>query len=84
MKPYKENIESKKQDDIKKGKAPQDDSKYFANGKNLFSILSEKYESQGHSRTEFREKISQIVIDYLDPKTFEEQLGKALSAIFKS
>lgn len=84
IKPYKENIERKKQDDIKKGKAPQDDSKYFANGKNLFSILSEKYESQGHSRTEFREKISQIVIDYLDPKTFEEKLGEALSTIFKS
>lgn len=84
MKPYKENIENKKQDDMKKGKALQDDSKYFANGKNLFSILSEKYESQGHTRTEFRERISQIVMDYLDPKTFEEQLSKALSAIFKS
>lgn len=83
VKPYKENIENKKQEDIKKGKTPLDDSKYFVNGKNLFSILSEKYESQGHRRTEFRERISQIIIDYLDPKPFEKKLEKALSIIFK-
>lgn len=84
FKPYKDNIENKKQDDIKKGKTIQDDSKYFENGKNLFAILSEKYDNQGGSLTDFREKISQIVIDYLDPKQFEDELSDALSKLFKS
>ena len=63
-KEYLENIENKRKEDVAKGRAAKKDTEYFTNGKNLFSILSEKYENQGHSRKEFREKICSIAVEY--------------------
>lgn len=83
-KEYIENIENKRKDDIAKGKSPLKNEKYFANGKNLFSILATKYESYGYGKKEFREKICNIVIEYLDASNFENKLGKALKDIFKN
>ena len=83
-KEYIENIENKRKDDIAKGKSSLKNEKYFANGKNLFSILSTKYESYGYGKKEFREKICNIVIEYLDASNFENKLGKALKDIFKN
>lgn len=79
---YIENIENKRKEDIGKGCPPKKDAEYFINGKNLFSILSAKYESYGHSRKEFREKICNIVIEYLDASAFEEKLDTSLEKIF--
>ena len=72
----------KRKEDIGKGCPPKKDAEYFINGKNLFSILSAKYESYGHSRKEFREKICNIVIEYLDASAFEEKLDTSLEKIF--
>ena len=80
---YLENIENKRKEDVAKGRAAKKDSEYFTNGKNLFSILSEKYENQGHSRKEFREKICSIAVEYLDSSAFEEKLTSSLSTLFK-
>lgn len=82
-KEYIENIENKRKEEIAKGKSSKKDEEYFTNGKNLFSVLSTKYESYGHSRKEFREKICNIVIEYLDVSEFEEKLSTALNEIFK-
>lgn len=81
---YSENIENKRKEDIAKGRPAKKDTEYFVNGKNLFSILSTKYESQGHSRKEFREKICNIVIEYLDASAFEAKLATSLEMIFKN
>ena len=70
-------------EDVAKGRAAKKDPEYFTNGKNLFSILSEKYENQGHSRKEFREKICSIAVEYLDSSAFEEKLTSSLSTLFK-
>lgn len=80
---YLENIENKRKEDVAKGRAAKKDPEYFTNGKNLFSILSEKYENQGHSRKEFREKICSIAVEYLDSSAFEEKLTSSLSTLFK-
>lgn len=80
---YLANIENKRKEDVVKGKPAKEDMAYFANGKTLFSILSAKYESYGHSRKEFREKICNIIIEYLDATSFEEKLKDSLNAIFK-
>lgn len=80
---YLENIENKRKEDVAKGNPSKKDHEYFTNGKNLFSILSVKYESYGHSRKEFREKISNIIIEYLDVSEFESKLSTALKNIFK-
>lgn len=82
-KAYIENIENKRKEDISKGKPSKKDEEYFTNGKNLFSVLSAKYESYGHSRKEFREKICNIVIENLDVSEFESKLSTALNDIFK-
>ena len=70
-------------EDVAKGRDAKKDHEYFTNGKNLFSILSEKYENQGHSRKEFREKICSIAVEYLDSSAFEEKLTSSLSTLFK-
>ena len=80
---YLENMENKRKEDVAKGRAAKKDPEYFTNGKNLFSILSEKYENQGHSRKEFREKICSIAVEYLDSSAFEEKLTSSLSTLFK-
>ena len=80
---YLENIENKRNEDIAKGHSAKKNEEYFVNGKNLFSILSTKYESAGHSRKEFREKICSIVIEYLDASSFEEKLSASLMNVFK-
>ena len=80
---YLENIDNKRKEDIAKGRLAKKDTEYFVNGKNLFSILSTKYESQGHSRKEFREKICNIVIEHLDASVFEAKLATSLEMIFK-
>lgn len=80
---YLENIENKRNEDIAKGHSAKKNKEYFVNGKNLFSILSTKYESAGHSRKEFREKICSIVIEYLDASSFEEKLSASLMNVFK-
>lgn len=82
VKEYIENIENKRKEEIAKGNPSKKDEEYFTNGKNLFSILSAKYESYGHSRKEFRKKICNIVIEHLDVSEFEERLSTALKRIF--
>lgn len=81
---YLENIEKKRQEETAKGKAAKDDKEYFTNGKNLFSILSSKYESYGYTRKEFREQICAIIFQQLNAATFEDKLKEALSVIFSS
>lgn len=81
---YLENIESKRREDMAKGRPAKKDVEYFINGKNLFSILSSKFESYGHNRKEFREKICNIVIEYLDASVFEEKLATSLKKIFSN
>ena len=83
MQEYLENIENKRNEDIAKGRPAKTDTEYFVNGKNLFSILSAKYESYGHSKKEFREKICNIVIETLNASAFETQLASSLEKIFK-
>ena len=80
---YLKNIENKRHEEVSKGKAERPDNEYFANGKNLFGILSEKYTSTGKTRKEFREQICNIVIESLDASRFEEELGKSLTYVFK-
>lgn len=79
---YKENIENKRMEDTKKGRPPKNDFEYFANGKNLFSVLSNKYESYGNNRKDFRERICNIIVEYLDASSFEEELSESLKIIF--
>lgn len=83
MQEYLENIKNKRNEDIAKGRPAKTDTEYFVNGKNLFSILSAKYESYGHSKKEFREKICNIVIETLNASAFETQLASFLEKIFK-
>lgn len=81
---YLGNIENKRNDDVAKGKPALPDSKYFANGKNLFAILQSKYEGYGYTRTEFRKKICHLVLEYINSAKFETDLEKALSSIFRA
>jgi len=78
---YLRNIEEKKASDHRKGVAPKEDTAYFTNGKNLFSILSAKYEENGHSKQKFRQVICSFVVDEIDATGFEEKLHEALSPI---
>ncbi len=80
---YRENIENKRKEEIAKGKPIKSDSDYFTNGKNLFSILSTKYENYGHSRKEFREAICNVITGFFDATQFEAQLGQALEQILR-
>lgn len=80
---YRGNINNARNNDIAKGKKGKEDKDYFINGKNLFSVLSAKYEKNGHSKKEFREKVCDIVIEHLDASEFEEKLSYSLKKIFK-
>ena len=82
-KEYQQNIDNKRNDDLAKGKQAKPDIEYFENGKNLFAILSNKYEAHGHARKDFREKISNLVTEYIDATKFEVDLESALKKIFQ-
>ena len=83
-KEYLQNIDNKRNEEVAKGKQAKPDTEYFENGKNLFAILSSKYETYGHTRKDFREKISSLVTDYIDATKFETDLEIALKKIFQS
>lgn len=81
---YLQNIALKKSDDEKKHKPVKDDKEYFINGKNLFSILSEKFVSYNKtkSKDDFRKEISKLVIEYNDYTNFETKLEKTFQFLF--
>lgn len=81
---YLQNIASKKSDDQKKNKPIKDDKEYFVNGKNLFSILSEKFVSNNptKSKNDFRKEISELVIEYNNYSSFETALEKTFQCLF--
>ncbi len=81
---YLSNITNKRNAEVAKGKPALSDTKYFTNGKNLFSILQSKYESYGNTRTEFRKRICQLVLEHIDNSKFEADLEKALNSIFRA
>ena len=76
---YKDNINTKRNQDITRGKQPKTDSEYFTNGKNLFSILADEYATTVGTKEEFRKKICQLVIVYNNYSVFEQELGKAFN-----
>ena len=79
---YRENINTKKKHDAEQNKPIKNDTEYFTNGKNLFSILSDEYVNNGGKKIEFRKAICQLVIDYNDYTSFEQRLGTALQQLF--
>ena len=80
---YRANIENKRRQDIGKGGPSKDDSQYFTNGKNLFSILSDRYMKSHDNIQRFREELIHIVVEHMNAKTFIAQLGKALKGLVK-
>lgn len=79
---YKENINTKKKHDAEQNKPLKNDTEYYTNGKNLFSILSDEFVNSGGTKVEFRKAICQLVIEYNDYATFEQKLGSALQQLF--
>lgn len=80
---YRENIENKRQQDIKKGGTAKDDEQYFVNGKNLFSILWAKYREYQDDERLFRDELIRIVLSHMDFEEFSEQLSRSLGIILK-
>ncbi len=57
---YLENIVNRRNLDVAQNKQPKTDIEYFANGKNLFSILSKEYINNGGTRSEFRKNMCEL------------------------
>lgn len=79
---YLENIVNRRNLDVAQNKQPKTDIEYFANGKNLFSILSKEYINNGGTRIEFRKNMCELVISCNNYSNFEEKLGTSLNQIF--
>lgn len=76
---YLSNIKNKQRDDQAKGKPAMDNSQYFKNGKNLFSILEEKaFSSYGLNRSQFRKMICSFIVENFNFDDFEKALAKKL------
>ncbi len=80
---YRDNIKTKRNQDIEQNKQPKTDSEYFTNGKNLFSILADEYTTTVGTKEEFRKQICQLVIRYNNYSSFEQELGNAFNRLFK-
>ncbi|MBQ5995898.1 MAG: AAA family ATPase [Clostridia bacterium] len=76
---YLSNINSKKEQDISMGKSTLDEKAYFANGKNLFGILTEKAISEyKYTKTSFRYGVCEYLIENEDFSIFEKSLKEVL------
>ena len=80
---YRENIENKRQQDIRKGGTAKADEQYFVNGKNLFSILWARYREYQDDERLFRDELIHVILRHMNFEKFSEQLSRSLGIILK-